>query len=567
MTSRSISAAEAAKRLLTLQSAATSFRGFVTAVRPEFKLAYFQEALIEALDALERRTLSKRNLLITMPPRHGKSWLATVMFPAYFILRKPDRAILSVSYGAELSQNFGRQVRDLTLEPLIGHAFPDFQMSHTSSAIDDWRTTDEGVYYACGIGGGTTGRPANLLNIDDPIKNRTEAESAATRNKVWSFYNSSLVNRLQPELDGTPPIQLLTQTRWHPDDLAGRIMQTKDWEDGDWHHINYPAISRKTICAPKPRFELPPSDPKYLPEAETNALPPDERLASETEEVALWPERFPLDVLHKMQRRDPREFAALYQQSPYIRGGNLIKTIWFGTYAKSEIPDRYQLVIMAADTAFKANKQNDYSVLMTMGLTSSGDIHIIDVVRERLDYPSLRRRIITENAKWRGRGLRGIYIEDRASGQSFVQDLRLQSGISVIAYKNPGNRAGIGHVERAHLVLPLIEGGRVFLPEDAPWLDAFLEEAQAFGPSCPHDDQIDAMCIGLDVLSRLGGVGDGSSFENNISLGNSLNSLATSGALGPLSFGQGSSLNTQNFPRDADVRQSNWVNFKPLGEL
>lgn len=517
---------QAAERLLLIQGASESFLGFIKLAYPKFKLAPFQYELIEVLDQLEKQTLGKRNLLITMPPRHGKSQLATVAFPAYYMLRNAEREILSVSYGSDLAAKFGRQVRDLTIEADIQKAFPDFELSPTSTAIDDWRTIAGGAYFACGLGGGTTGRAANLLLVDDPFKSRPQAESPSERNKVGQFYNGSLVNRKQPEVNGTPPIEILIQTRWHPDDLAGRIMDSEDWADGDWHHIDFPAI-RKTIVTKNGK-------------------------TTEVEE-ALWPDRFPLDMLDKMRRRDPRDFAALYQQQPYIQGGNLIQTRWLNAYSKEQGQQRFHTIVFACDTAFKTKQQNDPSVIMVMGLTPQGDMYILDVLRQRLDYPALKRKLLVENGKWRGRGLRGIYIEDKASGQSILQDLRREPGISVIPYKFPGHRDASDKVARVNSILPLIEGGRLFVPEEAPWLDVLLEEIQSF-PNGKHDDQVDALAMGIDVLSRIG-------LSNNFTqafpdITQSLNQMA------PL-------MNSKSFLPDMDIRetQNNWASFKPLGEL
>ncbi len=525
---------DAARRLLLIREAPESFLGFIRAVYPEFKLAPFHLELIETLDALEKQTLGHRNVLITMPPRHGKSTMATVAFPAYYMLRKATRKILSVSYGSDLAQNFGRQVRDMTMEAIVAQAFPNFSLSPTSTAIDDWRTTDGGAYFACGVNGGTTGRAANLLLVDDPFKSRPQAESVAERNKVGQYYNSALVNRKEPELDGTLPIEILIQTRWHPDDLAGRIMDSEDWADGDWHHVDFPALRTETRTISVPGK-------------------PDETV---TEEHALWPERFPVDMLDKMRRRDPRDFAALYQQQPYIQGGNLIRTQWFQIYDRVNTPTRFHTLIMCADTAFKAKQQNDPSVLMVLGLTATGDIYVLDVIRERLDFPALKRKFLMENAKWRGKGLRGIYIEDKASGQSILQDLRREPGMAVIPYKYAGGRDSSDKVARVNSVLPLIEGGRVYIPDDAAWLETFLEEVQSF-PASKHDDQVDALAMGLDVLSR---VGINQSFSSGMpDISQSLNQMGNIQQM--LSPGLAT--------RDTDSRDpvKNWLNFKPLGEL
>ncbi len=502
----------AARHLLKLRNAEDNFLGFVKAVYPKWKLPKFHLKMIDALDRLEKNTLTShfdlddeakkkvdevpvRNLLITMPPRHGKSTYGSVIFPAYFMAKKPDRFLMSTSYNSQLATDFGRQVRDLCNEPITGQVFPDFEMSADSRAVDQWRTTSGGAGYFIGVGGTTSGRAANLLLLDDPLKSREEAESATQRNKIWNYYVSALSTRLQPDRDNNPPAQIIILTRWHPDDPAGRLMQTEDWQEGRWLHINFPAISD----APGEkisRVHLPDDDPRKLQPGEASKLSPPKRYIREMKRTALWPERFPIEDLERRERLNPREFASLYQQTPFIQGGNMIKSTWWRTYPSDMRPERFSSLIIAADTAFKAKQDSDYSVMMVMGLDSNGDIYIVDAVRDRFEFPDLKRRMIQLNTEWRGRGLRGIYVEDKASGQSLIQELKRESGVSVVPYKISNDK-----VSRLSAVLPLIEGGRVFLPEIAPWLDPFMDECQTF-PSGTHDDMVDALSIGLDVLAR-----------------------------------------------------------------
>lgn len=492
-----ITAQDAAKHLLKLKKAEESFKGFVQLHNPEWKLPDFHKTLITALDRLEGGE-GPRNLLITMPPRHGKSTFGSVYFPAYFMARKPSRYIMSTSYNSQLATDFGRQVRDLVNDPLTRQAYPDLEMSQDSRAVDQWRTTVGGAAYFIGVGGTTTGRAANILLLDDPLKSREEAESATQRNKVWDFYVSGLSTRLQPDIDGQPPAQIIILTRWHPDDIAGRLMQTDDWKEGMWSHINFQAITEKVVRGKegKDRRQLAPTDPNYISNEEARQISAKKRYLPVTERNALWPERFSLEDLERRERLNPREFASLYQQSPFIQGGNLIRSQWWRTYPADMRPEQFTSLIIAADTAFKAKSTSDYSVMMTMGLDKSGDIYIVDVHRERYEFPDLKRKMIMLNNQWRGRGLRGIYIEDKASGQSLLQELKRESGVSVIPYKISTDK-----VTRLSAVLPLIEGGRVLLPDNAHWLDAFHDECQTF-PAGTHDDQIDALSIGLDVLAR-----------------------------------------------------------------
>ena len=483
------------------------------ALAPKFELAPFQEELVDALDQLERGTLGPRRLLITMPPRHGKSWLASTLFPVYYLARKPNRNVLATSYNQDLAKTFGRQTRDHAREPIVGQAFSDFVLSEESRAVDDWRTTMGGTYYATGIGGSTTGRAATLLLVDDPIKAREEADSATQRNKTWSYYVSALTTRKQPEPDGTSAIEIVILTRWHPDDVAGRLMDTDDWREGAWHHINFPAIRKVDTHVKKSVAELPEDDPRFIPQGQLSKVSPSKRHYYDESEEALWPERFPLDELKKRERLDPREFASLYQQSPFIQGGNIIKDSWWQW--DDDKPDCTQLII-AADTAFKKTEQADYSVLLVMGLDRNGDMHVLDLIRNKYDFPELKRVCVQVNARWRGHGLRGLYIEDKASGQSLIQELRNQTGVAVIPYKVSTDK-----VSRLNAVTPLIEGGRVFLPRSAHWLDDFMLECQAF-PNGTNDDQVDALSMGLDVLSRMGGaVSD--MFTGSLDIGSSLN--------------------------------------------
>lgn len=518
----SLTQQDAARHLLKLRAAEENFLGFVKLHYPNWELPKFHIKLIDALDRLEKNTLTShfglneynrrrtekvpvRNILITMPPRHGKSTYGSVLFPAYFMARKPSRFLMSTSYNSQLATDFGRQVRDLCNEPLTSQAFSDFEMAQDSRAVDQWRTTVGGAAYFIGVGGTTSGRAANLLLLDDPLKSREDAESATQRNKIWNYYVSALSTRLQPDQDNIPPAQIIILTRWHPDDPAGRLMQTDDWKEGRWLHINFPAITDAPIQGDHGKISrsmLDPDHPEYLAPNEATKLSPSKRYIRKTVRSALWPERFDLDDLDRRQRLNPREFASLYQQSPYIEGGNLIRQNWWRTYPADLKPESFSSLIIAADTAFKTRQDSDYSVMLTLGLDTTGDIYLVDLIRDRFEFPDLKRRMIQLNNLWRGRGLRGIYIEDKASGQSLIQELQRESGVSVIPYKVNNDK-----VARLNAVLPLIEGGRVLLPEKADWLDQFYDECQTF-PSGTHDDQIDALSIGLDVLARTPSTGE-----------------------------------------------------------
>lgn len=466
-------------------------------------------------------------------PTHNSTY-ATVLFPVWFMARDPRRQVMSCSYNSDLATGFGREIRDLLGRREIGQAFPDFRLSTESRAADAWRTEAGGTYFALGLGGTTSGRAANCLILDDLFKARADAQSPTMRNRVWSYYTSALVTRLQPDHTNRPPLQIICNTRWHPDDLIGRLMETREWQEGRWLHLDFPALTFHTETVRVPRTELPKDHPLHLdpdnpehaeliahaertrPHPDTRPHPAHELVETErTIATALWPERFSVEELERRRRLNPMDFEALYQQRPYIEGGNLIRADWWRSYSADLQPTNFQQLIIVADTAMKRKQSADYSVAMVLGLDATGDIYILDVQRARLDYPDLRRLLIRMNERWRPHGLRALYVEDRSSGTSIISDLQRAAGVAVIAYPVTRDK-----VERVQAVLPLIQGGRVFLPEAAPWLEEFLVETTSF-PASRNDDQVDALSMGLDILSRSAVTRD--LMEGHVNLQSSLN--------------------------------------------
>lgn len=496
---------------------------------PDFVRADFQEELVKTLDLLEKDELINshgvpiRKLLITMPPRHAKSFYGTINFPAYCMMRDPTREIMVAGYNSELAATFGRQTREIVTNPANLKSFPKFKLSQESRAVDFWKTVEGGAYYAVGMGGTTTGRGANILIVDDPYKTREEADSTVKRNKIWDFYTASLLTRMQPHRNGKPPILIVTHTRWNPDDIGARIMESDEFKRGEWFHLNYPAIRTIESGVEIKRSDLPKDDPRYIPariivngkyvNITSSYMNKSDKYVSCEREVALWPERFPLKELKKIRERiGDREFEALYQQNPYVLGGNIIKTSWFKRYTPETCPTEFHAIVIGLDTAFKTKSWNDFSVITVAGITELGDIYILKVYREKLEYPDLKRKLVNINSVWRGRGLRGWYVEDAASGQSLIQDMRHGSSLTILPWK-PGTN---DKTNRCTSITPIIEGGRVFIPEEADWLDDWEVELSQF-PSGKHDDQVDSLVIVIDVASKM--VVTGEKFFNE-SIGN-----------------------------------------------
>lgn len=490
----------------------------------DFKWAGFHTEMQEILDKLEKDELVTpggnpiRNVLINMPPRHAKSFNGTINFPAYCLMRKPFRELMVSAYNNELASTFGRGTREIVTDPKAVRAFKGFELSKETRAVDFWKTKAGGAYYAVGLNGTTTGRGANGLIVDDPYKSREEADSTTQRRKVWDFYTSGLLSRRQPDLQGQPAFQIVTHTRWHPDDMAGRIMETAEFKRGEWMHLNYQGLTKKSSTVYIRRDKLPKDDPRYLPNVTVEEVATGERktkseklfksiehgrVALTDQYTALWPERFPVKWLQEQRiALGDRDFEALYQQNPYILGGNIIKENWFKRYNMDNVPQQFHALAVTVDTAFKTKAVNDYSVFSVGGVTEQGDIYLLKVFRQKLEFPDLKRKAIAINSIYRGQGLRGMWIEDNASGQSLIQELRSDSGIAVLPWK-PGSN---DKVLRATSITPIIEAGRVFIPEEAEWLDDWLAEASAF-PSVKHDDQVDSFVMLVDVLSRMVVVG------------------------------------------------------------
>jgi predicted phage terminase large subunit-like protein len=305
-----------------------------------------------------------------------------------------------------------------------------------------------GQFFAVGSGGPLTGRGADLLLIDDPIKPREVAYSTAERRSLQQWFESVAYTRLQPN-----GAIVLIQTRWHQDDLAGWLLREHAAEN--WRVVSLPALAE-------------PNDALGRAEGE-----------------ALWPERYPVEALERIREATgSASWAALYQQRPTLEEGAIFRAAWFKTFSG---PPQGTRVIMSIDTAFKAKEASDYSAVCVMGVHDR-DHFVLHVSRGRWDFPTLQVQVIELAKIWRPHA---VLIEDAASGQSLVQTLQLNSGLPILAVKPQGDKQS-----RASAVSPLVESGRVYIPAESSWGREFIDEVTAF-PAAPHDDQVDSFCQGL----------------------------------------------------------------------
>lgn len=437
---------EAARELLARRQARKGLIEFCHYTMPTYESAEHLKLLAAKLEAVERGEIKR--LMVFMPPRHGKSETCSIRFPAWYLGRNTQNQIIGCSYSEGLAYTFSYAVRETIGGSRYQKLWP-LQLD-TSGAVR-WQLADKenlrASYIAAGVGGGITGEGANLLIIDDPVKNAEEAESQTYRDKVFSWYQTTARTRLQP--DGAI---ILIMTRWHKDDLAGRLLalSATDKEADQWEVVKFPAI---------------------------------------TNESALWPEKYPVGVLANIRSSiGSRSFESLYQGSPTIAEGSIFKREWWKYY--KEKPN-FTRIIHSWDTAFKANTENDYSVCTVWGVTANG-FYLIDCWRKKVEFPELKRTVISLYSRDHPAV---VHVEDKASGQSLIQELKRDTAIPIIAVKVDSDK-----VLRANAITPLIEAGKVFLPESAPWLHDYIEELSAF-PNGEHDDQVDSTTQALSLLT------------------------------------------------------------------
>ncbi len=427
---------------------------YIAALFPAFDLAAHVKMILTKLEAIERA--EARRLMLFLPPRHGKSLLASQFFPAWYLGRHPERSIITASYGEELSLDWGRRVRNLLADPLHRAIFADCRLSEDSSAVHRFSTTRGGNYYAVGRGGPITGRGADLLIVDDPIKDVEESGSEIVRRALHSWFSAVCYTRLQPG-----GALVLIQTRWHESDLAGWLL--REHADERWEVISLPAIAEQ-----------------------------DETFRREGE--ALWPERFPLSTLEQIKSAiGGAAWASLYQQRPSAAEGAIFKREWW-QFFQPPLAQKVARTVQSWDTAFKAREENDYSVCSTWAATDNG-YHLLHLWRGRVEFPELKRMVGVLADEWKPNV---VLIEDSASGQSLIQELKAATRLPVLPVKVDRDK-----VARAQAVTPLIEAGKVFLPSGAAWLNDYIDELATF-PHGAHDDQVDSTTLALNDLRTRG---------------------------------------------------------------
>lgn len=427
--------------------AQTTSRG---AWRPSRMHAYLDRRL---LDVAAGRT---PRLVISAPPRHGKSSLASRYFPAWFLGTLPDRRVILVSYEASFAASWGRKVRDL-LEEHGQRLFGVCVRSDVRGASEFEIVGRDGGMITAGVNGPITGRGGDLIVIDDPIKNQTEAVSQHLREKIWDWYETTLRTRLEPA--GAIVVMM---TRWHHEDLAGRLLAGSGRDGSDaWEEVALRAIAEE------------------------------DDVLGRTPGSPLFPERWSLAALEKVRASCSSEtWEALYQQRPSKREGGAFKRQWFRYYDST--PD-CPIAFLTVDLAASLRETADYTVVAAWGLGSDRRLYLLDLARARLEGPDivpLVRRIADE------RKASAVWIERVGFQLSLVQEARRASlPVRELA-------ADKDKMARALPATAWLEGGRVLFPRGAAFLADFEDELCAF-PRGGHDDQVDVLSYAVAVARDL----------------------------------------------------------------
>lgn len=463
--------------MLRRRKAADRFTPFCETLYKGYETPPHLALLHDRLERVERGDLLR--LIVQMPPRHGKSVTTSELFPAYYLGRNPDRRVILTSYAGGLATSFSKRVRDHTETDRYNRIFPDVRVNRESRSSSEWDLLGHrGGMLATGVGGGITGRGADLFIIDDPLRNRADAESATIREAQWDWYTSTARTRLEP---GAAFIIVLT--RWHYDDIVGRILSGQDETKDEWEVISIPALAE------------------------------DDDVLGRDPGEPLWPERYDKPALLKLQVEvGPRDWGSLYQQHPVATESSMFPSEKWGWYDRDDptLSMSRGVVMSFADTAFKPGEENDYTVIATW-LLLAGNVYLLGFYRGRPDFVDASNAFITQYEIYRPST---IWVEDAASGTSLVQSLRRTTNLPVMPFTIYDQKTqkqirptDQNKVVRAHGVTPYVHAGRVFLPRGYPGIDDFIQEHLQF-PAGAHDDMVDTTVMALQKLLReLAGLG------------------------------------------------------------
>ena len=421
---------------------------------PGYRDAPHHRLIARHLEAVERGDITR--LMITMPPRHGKSMLASEFFPAWYLGRNPDHYVVTATYAQELADDFGRKVKNQIEDEGYRAIFPGVVLAGDSKSAKRFHiegqeggyehsTAQRGAFYAVGVGGPLTGRGAHLLLIDDPVKNREEAESEVMRQKTKDWYTSTAYTRLMP---GGRIV--LIQTRWHEDDLSGWLQDEHEHEG--WIKLDLPAIDEAGN--------------------------------------ALWAEQYDIPALEKIKKAiGTRDWSALYQQRPTPEDGDYFLSEWLHEY--DEFPPLHTMRIYGASDYAVTKDGGDYTVHVVIGVDPAGRLWLLDLWRKQARSDVWVEAWCDLVLKWRPSqwGEEGGQINSGV-GPFLAKRARVRKAYTWRRQFASKHDKAI----RARSVQGRMSMDGLMVPRHAPWLADFKHELMTF-PAGKHDDQVDALSL------------------------------------------------------------------------
>jgi predicted phage terminase large subunit-like protein len=467
------------ERLLAAETAAGALIPFAKFVMPDpndvddvaksqYQDALHHRAIAAALEEVEKGNYQR--IIINCPPRHGKTELASKKFLAWYSGRNPSHHAIFGTYNEIYAKDVGRAVRDIIQSPYFAQVFPDYSLKDGSAAADRLETHQGGILAFVGRGGTTTGRGGHILIIDDPIKNQAEARSPAIRNELWDWFTKVVKTRMMTQ----DARILIIQTRWHEDDLVGRLTDpTSDFYDPvearEWKIIDLPALAL------------------------------DDDPLGRKPGAALWPERFSEKFLEDQRRGDPKGFAALYQGRPTVDGGTFFQEKWLRTYKPHELPKNLRFYV-ASDHAVSTVQDRDKTCMIPVGIDQDDNIFILQdvwwrtapadvVVDAMLGLMQTHKPLFWWAERSHITKSIGPFLRKRMSEDGIHCAI---AEIVPVADKQT----------RAQSIQGRMAMGKVFFPERAPWWPAARDQLLKF-PGAAHDDFVDALAyVGLGLTMQ-----------------------------------------------------------------
>jgi predicted phage terminase large subunit-like protein len=441
---------------------------FCKHMQPDYKVGKHHRVLANLL--MDIAAGRKDRVCVNMPPRHGKSQLVSIYFPAWFIGKYPNKKVLMVSHTADLAVDFGRKVRNLIDSDLYKEVFPTVTLAADSKSAGRWNTNHGGEYYATGVGSALAGRGADLLLCDDPHNEQDIINgNFEVFEKAYEWFTYGARTRLMP--GGRVAI---IQTRWHQDDLSGRVTRDMVNNEGadQYEVVEFPAI-----------LEIEDADGQII-------------------EKPLWPEFFDLEALHRTKASMPTfQWNAQFQQNPTAEEASIIKREWWNIWEKEDPPSPIEYIVMSLDAAAETHNRADYTAITIWGVfrndqTNTYNIILLEAIKERIEFPDLKSLSYDTWKYWKPDT---FIVEKKSSGTALYQELR-RMGIPVSEY-TPHRGSG-DKLARLNSVADIVKSGLCWVPQTR-WAEEVVEEIAGF-PFMSHDDLVDSTVMAL-MRFRQGG--------------------------------------------------------------